>query len=192
MRESAVERTSYADYLALEGPEVPRYEFLDGVVRAMSGGTLEHARLAAKLMEMIGVALAGRPCAVFSPDPKIRVDETNRTTYADLFVVCGQIERSNVDAEAVVNPRVIVEVLSPSTEAYDRGEKSRHYRLLRSLREYVLVSQDEPLVEVWRRDGDGWRLSERGAGQMLRLDSLDVELSIDELYANPLAAPASS
>jgi Uma2 family endonuclease len=100
-----------------------------------------------------------------------------------------RVEHAPDDADAVTNPVVIIEVLSPTTEGYDRGEKARNYRLLPSLREYVLVSQHEPLVEVWEPDGRSWRTREYVAGETIQLRSLGIELAVDELYRDPLAAP---
>ena len=109
----------------------------------MAGGTPEHGRLAAALAGELRGKLRGRPCAVFSSDVRIRIAATDRTTYPDLSVVCGKRETAADDPDALVNPIVIVEVLSDSTEADDRGAKFAHYRRLESLREYVLVSQHE-------------------------------------------------
>ncbi len=177
---------SYPEYLAIERETGLRHEYLDGVVRAMAGGTLEHSRLAARFGRHLGAALAGRPGEAYSSDAKIRIEASNRSTYPGLSVVCGRLERSAIDPEALTNPVVIVEVLSESTEAYDRGEKFRHYRRLESLREYVLVSQTEPLVEVFTREGDAWRVSDYGPGYTIRLASIDAAIPVDELYANPL------
>ncbi len=188
MGEAAAAGVPYAEYLQLERESRLKHEFLDGRVRAMAGGTIEHGRLASRFDHLVRSALGERPCEVFSSDTKLRIDASNRTTYADLSVVCGRLERSRDDPEAVTNPVVIVEVLSESTEAYDRGEKFRHYRRLPSLQEYVLISQDEPLVEVWRRDGDAWRPTEHGPGGAVHLASLDVSVPVDALYANPLGA----
>jgi Uma2 family endonuclease len=188
MSVAARAKLSYDDYLALERDSDQKHEYLDGFARAMAGGTIERARLTSRFDRMLGSALDGRPCSTFSADAKIRIEASNRTTYADVSVVCGKLERSSVDGEAIANPVVIVEVLSPSTEAYDRGEKFRHYRRLPSLREYVLISQERALVEVWRREGDAWRPIDHGPGEVVRLDSIDVTVAVDELYANPLEA----
>src|SRR5690606_11326444 len=127
MYESALPLISYADYLAMERESGLKHEYLDGVVRAMAGGSVEHSRLASRFVRLLDAALRDRPCEAFSSDGKIRIDASNRSTYPDLSVVCGR-ERSEQDPEAIANPVVIVEVLSESTEAYDRGEKFRHYR----------------------------------------------------------------
>ena len=184
--EAAIALVTYADYLRALEPSDVKLEYLDGVVRAMSGGTIEHARLAMQFGVLLATALAGRRCVVLSADARIRVDASNRTFFADASVVCGAIERSPADKEGVANPIVIVEVLSDTTEAYDRGDKFRHYRRLTSLREYVLVSQREPLVEVWRRDRDAWRVEEHGPGGMIVLASVDATLPLEALYANAL------
>lgn len=184
----AAQRSTYAEYLELEAGSETRYEFVDGLVYAMTGGTPEHARLAMKLGAALVAALDAKGCAVYGSDLKLRIEATNRTTYADVVVVCGPEARSTLDPNAVINPTVIIEVLSPSTEASDRGEKWRHYQQLSSLREYVLVAQDEPYVEVFRRDGeqhDEWVLRIARAGQTLDLPSQGVQLPIDALYAAP-------
>lgn len=183
MGEAARAKVPYDEYLAMERASDVKLEYLDGDVRAMSGGTTEHALLSANASVLLGVALRGRPCNVFSSDLKIRIEASDRGVYADVVVICGTLERSPIDHDAVVNPRVIVEVLSDSTEAYDRGEKFRHYRKLPSLAEYVLVSQREPLVELWRREGEAWRPTEHGPGDVVKLASIDAEVSVDELYA---------
>jgi Uma2 family endonuclease len=118
----------------------------------------------------------------------IRVLATNLATYPDLSVVCGRIERDPEDANVVINPIVLIEVLSDSTEAYDRGEKFAHYRRIPSLREYVLVSQHQPRIEVFRRNDDGsWTLYEAATSERAKLASIGCELSVDEVYANALA-----
>lgn len=188
MTEPALAMISYADYLAIERESDLKHEYLDGVVRAMAGGPIEHSRLATNFASELRLALAGRPCAAFSSDGKIRLDASNRATYPDVSVVSGRLERSEQDPDAITNPIVLVEVLSESTEAYDRGEKFRHYRRLTSLREYVLVSQHEPLVEVFARDGDAWRVFEYGPGDTIQLPSVGASITVDALYADPLTS----
>lgn len=175
-------RVSYAEYLELESASDVRLEFVAGMIYAMAGETSEHARLAANWILAIGPLLRDKGCAVFTSDLKIRIDATDRTTYADAVVVCGPDVHSEVDPNAITNPTVIVEVLSPSTEASDRGEKWRHYQRLSSLREYVLISQGEPYIEVSRRDGDEWILRTSGAGQSFELPSRGVSVAVDDVY----------
>lgn len=189
MSEVAIAGVSYAEYLAIEDASELKHEYLDGVVRAMAGGTIEHGRLGAEIIHRLQLEFGERRCQVFSSDTKIHIAASRRTTYADAVVVCGDVQRSELDSEAIANPIVIVEVLSPTTEAYDRGEKFRHYRRLSGVREYVLVSQAPPLVEVWRRDGDAWRVAELGPTETVRLASIDVSLPIDALYAGAVPPP---
>ncbi|MBO6940393.1 MAG: Uma2 family endonuclease [Deltaproteobacteria bacterium] len=179
-----VERISYAEYLERREASEVRLEWLDGVVYAMSGGTVEHARLSAAAVGELRTALRAHGCAVFSADLAIRVEATDRTTYADAVVVCGPETVSPSDQHAVTNPTIIVEVLSPSTEASDRGEKFRHYQRLESLREYVLISQGDPTIEVFERQGNAWLLRTYGAGDSFVLSSQDVEISVDAIYAD--------
>jgi Uma2 family endonuclease len=132
------------------------------------------------------VALKGRPCAVFNSDLRVRVEESDRSTYPDVSVVCREQRTATDDNDAIVNPTLIVEVLSDSTEASDRGEKFAHLQRLPSLMEYVLVSQREPRVELFRRGEGLWMLFTCTAGRV-ELRSLDVALELADVYANPLA-----
>jgi Uma2 family endonuclease len=179
---------SYAAYLEAERRADRRHEYLRGEVYAMAGGSPEHARLAAAVSGELRAALRGRPCAVFSSDLRVRIEETDRTTYPDVTVVCGERRVSAVDPDALTNPTLIVEILSDSTESDDRGEKFAHYRRLASLCEYVLVSQRARRVEVFRRTADGWTLHEAGPSETLRLASIEATLSVDDLYRDPLAS----
>lgn len=183
----AVQRKTYAEYLAFEGEAETKHEFVDGQIVAIAGGTPEHARLAANVSAALVAALRGRPCSVFSADLRVHVPATGRTTYPDVTVVCDERRTADVDADAITNPTVIVEILSPTTEASDRGEKFAHFRRLESLQEYVLVSQDQPRVEVYRRESDVWALRDYGPGPHAELASLDVTLSVDDIYTDPLA-----
>ncbi|MCA9685323.1 MAG: Uma2 family endonuclease, partial [Myxococcales bacterium] len=173
MTDAAPARMDYAAYLEAEAAAEVKHEYLRGEVYAMAGGTPEHAALAMAVGAELTLALRGRPCRVFSSDLRVRIEATDLSTYPDITVVCGALERSAVDPQAVVNPTLIVEVLSDSTEAYDRGEKFSHYRRLPSLRAYVLVSQHEARLEAYIRNDDGaWVLSEAAVGQQLVLDAV--------------------
>lgn len=181
---SAAARTAmtYAEYLAAERVSDVRHEYLRGQVFAMAGGTPEHGRLAASVIVLLG--------PVYTSDVRIRIEETDRSTYPDVSVVCGPRQTAQGDPDALVNPGVLVEVLSDSTEADDRGEKFAHYRRIPSLREYVLVSQRTPRIEVYRRDGSEWILAEATSGGRAVIPSLGVELSVDEVYRDPSAPSA--
>ncbi len=177
---------SYADYLALERASEAKHEYVNGEVYAMAGGTPEHARLQSRLDQLLGVALEGRPCAVFASDLRIRIVDTGRSTYPDVTVVCGRVETAADDEDAVTNPTLIVEVLSRNTEAEDRGPKWAHYQRIEALREYVLVGQDARGVEVFRRDGARWTYESFGPGDTARFESVGAAVAVDELYRNPL------
>ena len=182
---NAAEQTvvSYEAYLALERATDQKHEWLDGQVYAMAGGTPLHAALSARMLIELGRILGDRPCVPYSSDLKIRVPKTKLATYADAAVVCGESRRDDEDRNAVTNPIVLVEVLSDSTERWDRNGKFRHYRKLESLRDYVLVSQHERLIEVYSRDAEGrWVLSEAGEGEAVRVSSLEGNIEVDRVY----------
>lgn len=179
---------TYPDYLARETASEVKHDFVNGEVYAMAGGTPEHGALTASLARVIGSALEGKPCRTFSSDVRVRVESTGGSFYPDLSVVCGKLGTANDDPHAVVNPLVLVEVLSEGTEAFDRGAKAGHYRRLSSLREYVLVSQTERRIEVQRLNDRGtWELYFFGSGERVELASLGISFPIDAVYANPLA-----
>ena len=177
---------SYAEYLALCAAADAKHEYEDGVAVAMTGGSPEHGRLAVALASLLTTALEGRGCRVFSSDVRVRIEQTNRALYPDLSIVCGDVKTASDDEHGIVNPVVIVEVLSPHTEANDRGAKFASYRRLPTLQEYVLVAQAEPRVEVFRREGDHWALYEFGPGNTVEIVSLSVSVAVDRLYRDRL------
>ncbi|MEO0325045.1 MAG: Uma2 family endonuclease [Myxococcota bacterium] len=178
---------SYAEYLAFEEAAGTKHEYVNGAVVAMAGGTIEHGRLAANLTLMIGQLARAAGCSVYFSDVRVRVMATNRTTYPDLTVVCGPVIPAGDDPHAITNPTLLVEVLSPSTEASDRGEKWAHYQRLPSLRAYLLVAQDPARVELFARDASGevWTFQQAGRGQSLQLDALGGSLDVDAVFAGP-------
>jgi Uma2 family endonuclease len=188
MVDVARRRASYAEYVTIANDSGVRYEYIAGEIVAMAGGSVAHARLISRVSAMIDRALDGRPCIVLPSDMRVRIRPADRATYPDLFVVCGEPERDPDDDHAVVNPTVIVEVLSDSSNESDRTDKFAAYRRLRSLSEYVLVSQRERRVEVYRRDGRRWYLEEYGRGELLRLESITAELAVDEMYVDRVGA----
>ncbi|HVH97285.1 MAG TPA: Uma2 family endonuclease [Enhygromyxa sp.] len=179
-------RVPYEEYLRQERLEQQKHEWIDGEVYAMVGGTPEHARLQGRLIRILGAALEGGPCEVYTTDLRVRSRATNIATYADITVVCGDLETDSEDGDAVTNPTLIIEVLSPTTEAYDRGSKGTHYRQIPSLREYVLVSQDTQHIEIFRRNVSGnWSFLEAFAGESVVLESVGCTVSVDEVYKKP-------
>jgi Uma2 family endonuclease len=189
MAATARPRVTYAEYLALEAASLLRHEYVAGVIVAMAGGTIEHGRLIGQVQYLLRVALAGKPCAVLASDVRVRIRSADRTTYPDVLVVCGEIRKDTEDLNAIVNPTVIIEVLSESTASDDREEKGFDYRRLPSLGEYVLISQRERSVEVFRRSAPRrWVVEELLAGERVLLPSLGVELAVDEIYRDGLGA----
>jgi Uma2 family endonuclease len=192
MASAAHHRFSFAEYAQLVEDKGMKLEFLDGQVWAMSGGTPEHARVTTNVSTMLSTALRGRPCAVYSPDLRVRSKATGLGTYADVTVICGEVELDPEDPKqhTALNPRLIVEVLSPSTEEYDRGAKLDHYKTIPSLVEVVLVAHDKREVEVIRREEDGsWSKHIFAETGRVRSAALGVELALDEIYRDPLREP---
>ena len=180
---------TYDEYLEREERSPRKHEYLRGEMVAMAGATPEHAALATSIATALSNAVRGKPCRVYSSDLRIRIRDTDLATYPDVAVVCDRLETSDDDRNGATNPILLVEILSDSTESYDRGAKFDHYRRLPSLREYVLVDQHEPHVEVYRRNESGrFELFEARAGETLELTSIGAVVAIDEIYANPLDA----
>ncbi len=177
---------TYAEYVALEDESSTRHEYLDGEIYAMAGGSPDHAALAAAMIGALRASLRS-PCRPFTSDLRVRIPATGLSTYPDVAVICGKTQRASDDPIAVTNPVLLVEVTSPSTEEYDRGEKLRHYQLLASVREVVFVSHRSRRLTVHRRqDEGGWAVVEAGAGERLELVSVGVHLAVDEVYSEPL------
>lgn len=172
---------SYDDYLQLEEKSPFKLEYSDGEIFAMAGGTPEHGALAMQLVRLLASALPPE-CRVFSSDVKVHVAATDLTAYPDLSVVCGELARADKDRNAIINPRYLVEVTSPSTEVYDRGDKSSQYKQLASLEAILLVSHRRQQVTLMRRDGSTWEHAEYRAGEQLDLAGR-APIDVSELYA---------
>ena len=172
------------DYLGVEEMSAVRHEFLDGQIFAVAGGTPEHAALSAAALVVLGSKLRDGRCRPYSSDLRIRVLATGLATYPDAAVICGEATRDPASPTHVTNPSVVVEVLSASTEEYDRGEKREHYQRIETLREYVLIAQDKRRVEVFARTSDRatWAHRVYGSGDTVELPSLNLTFSADELY----------
>jgi Uma2 family endonuclease len=171
---------SAAEYLDWEPTQEDRYEYWDGEVVAMSGGTRNHNRISLNFSKILDDALINRDCDVYIADVKVQVEPGRKYFYPDVVVTC---DKGDDDAQIVQFPCLIIEVLSPSTEAIDRGAKFARYRQFQSLQEYVLVQVDRPKVEVFRRnDRNQWVLSEYDLDDRLLLESIGVEIAIADLY----------
>jgi Uma2 family endonuclease len=171
-----------ADYLAIEESSAIRHEFSNGEVVAVAGGTPEHAALSAAVVTLLGTEPRGKPCRVYSADLRLRVTETGLATYADASVVRGDPELDPESPTHVTNPTLVVEILSPSTEAYDRGEKRQQYQRMASFRDYVIVGHDRARIDHWRRTEDGWVYDTLGDADVLELPSIGCSIHIGELY----------
>ena len=174
----------FEEYLVMEAASDIKHEWINGLVYAMSRGTPEHGRLSAAMMRALPET---EQCRVYSSDTLIYIEKAEHSTYADASIVCGAIlTRGAKDkngkslGEAITNPRVVVEVLSKSTEHRDRNERFRLFQKLDSLEEYVLVSQDEPCIEVRRRSGRNWISHTARAGETVTIHS--AAISVDAIY----------
>lgn len=165
-----------------------KHEYFDGEIYAMAGGTPEHAMLAAAIISALDRQLHSGPCRVATSDLKVRVLTTGLSTYPDVTVICGPIERDPESTTTIVNPTVLVEVLSDGTEAYDRGEKLQHYMQVPSLRACLLASHREPCIELWTRRDDGWHRSEARAGSQLTIEAIGCSLDVRALYDRAFGA----
>ena len=171
------------EYLAWERKADTKHEYLRGEIIAMSGASYAHSLIVTNISGELYVQLKGGTCEVHTNDMRVRTSPETSYFYPDVVVVCDRPRFEDSTFDTLLNPIALVEVLSPSTQAYDRGEKFRHYQQLTSLQEYILVSQDEVGVERYRRQGTEWQPTEfRSLEDVLSLTSIDCELSLDDIY----------
>lgn len=190
MAEAAAQpRYTVAEYLALEEAAEDKSEFLAGEIFAMADATYEHNAIVSRTFIELGRRLADRECEPLGSDQRIYTPATGLYTYADLLVVCGPKFADERQME-ITNPRVIIEVLSTSTEAYDRGRKFDHYRTFESLTEYVLMAQDRPSIEVRQRTArEQWQMRfYTGLESILQLETLSLEIPLATIYRGVLSA----
>ena len=175
---------SVQEYLRLERLAETKSEYLDGQMVAMTGGTLRHAFIIGNLVGELKRQLKGRSCRVAPNDLRVRIPSANIYTYPDVVVVCGEPSLEDHYADTLLNPKLLVEVLSPATEAFDRGKKLGWYQSLESLSEYLLVSQSSPRIEQYvRQQDDHWLFTAaQGLEALLPLPSIQVGLSLAEVY----------
>jgi Uma2 family endonuclease len=174
------------EYLALERKAQYKSEYINGQIYAMSGASREHNLIAVNVVGEIRSQFRGRTCEAYTSDMRVQVSPGGTYTYPDVVAVCGEPRFEDAEVDTLTNPTVIVEVLSPTTEAYDRGEKFRHYRRLESLAEYVLIAQDKVQVEHYARHGDKgeqWVLTEiSDLAGTLDLTSIGCGLALADIY----------
>ncbi|CAN5184617.1 Uma2 family endonuclease [soil metagenome] len=173
------------EYLEIEERAETRSEFFNGEMFAMSGGSVAHSRIKENLVIEIGSRLKGGKCQTHSSDLRVLVDATGLYTYPDIIILCGPGVYDPANRNTLTNPTAIVEVLSPSTERYDRGTKFRNYQQIPSLSEYILVAQDEAVCERFVRQADGsWALiSFVGLTATMELTSVPVRVPLADIYA---------
>ncbi len=172
------------EYLAFERQAETRSEYYEGEMFAMTGGSRRHNLIVTNVVRELSLQLKKRSCEVYSNDQRVRIPETGLYTYPDIVVACGEPRFEDESFDTLLNPLLIVEILSPTTEAYDRGKKFENYRTIGSLAEYVLVSQDEPRVEQFlRQDGNHWLFTAfAGLEATIPLSSIQCELALAEIY----------
>ncbi|MEE8585320.1 MAG: Uma2 family endonuclease [Acidobacteriota bacterium] len=191
MAVQAEQNISIEEYLAAERQSEIKSEYWNGRMVAMSGASRSHNLIVVNIASELRMQLKGRDCEVYAGDMRLRIPSTNFYTYPDVIVVCGQPELEDSEMDTLLNPTLLVEVLSRSTEDYDRGRKSAYYRSLESLSEYLLVPQDQrPVEQYLRQASDRWMLTQIDDRQAaLHLSSIECELSLQEVYDK---VPASS
>ena len=172
-----------AEYLHLERAATYRSEYFRGEIFAMAGGSPQHSRIKTNVISQLNSQLKGQPCTTYDSDLRIKCP-TGLYTYPDASVICAELEFDDDQRDTVLNPTLLIEVLSKSTEAYDRGKKFDNYRSIPSLREYVLVSQDEPTIQRFLRNDDNtWTLTAvAGLDQTIPLRSIGIDLPLSEVY----------
>ena len=185
-RARRLHRYTYADYVAVEFDSPTRHEFLDGEIYAMAGGSEDHSTLATEVVAALVIATRGRPCKAHTSDMRIYVEACGLATFPDASVICGALQQHPPSpVSTALNPSILVEVTSDSSEDYDTGTKLECYRTIPSLREYIVVSHRERRITVHRRaeHGDWTSYVAITAGRVM-VESVGLELRVDEIYRN--------
>jgi Uma2 family endonuclease len=185
------QRANYADYLAAEQNSEFRHEFLDGVIVAMAGGSDEHNAISGRMAKLLGNRETGS-CRYYTADQRFWIAARIRGRYADGSIICGPPEHPAHDAQATTNPMIIVEVLSPSSEGDDDGDKRSDFQSLASLQAYVLVAQDQRHVKVYRRAGGSWEMTAYRDGDRFELPALSAEIAVADIYHGILDSAGKS
>ena len=177
-------RYTYADYVAVEQESSTKHEFLDGEIYAMAGGTEDHSALAAQVLRALGNAIGDRPCRTHTSDLRLYVEAVGLATFPDGMVICGALQQHPPSPRATaLNPMVLVEVTSDSSEDYDTGDKLEHYRTIPGLRDYIVVSHRERRITIHGRgEAGGWTTRVAIAGGRVAVDSLRTDLIVDDIY----------
>ncbi len=180
------QKSSYSieEYLALEEESIQRHEFFKGEIFAMSGGSIDHGAISVNWTSEIRSKTKGSNCRGFNSDVKVHIESEEAFVYPDASIVCGEVELYNEKNHTILNPAVIIEVLSESTEAYDRGFKFHRYPKIPSLQEYIITSQTIPNVEVYRKEENGWTSYQRYSKmeESVLIRSLGISVPMSEIY----------
>lgn len=174
------------EYLKIERAAEFKSEFFRGEMFAMAGASRRHNQVVSNIIREIGNALKDGPCEIYPSDLRVRVSATGLYTYPDATIVYGESQFEDDQLDTLINPTVVFEVLSESTESYDRGTKVSHYRKLPSVKEYVLIAQDRASVECYvRQESGGWLLQEATSlDEVARFESVDIDIPLSEIYRN--------
>ncbi len=186
MGEALAKKLFYSkeEYLKMEAAADYKSEYYNGEIFAMSGGSLNHSKICFNLNRRVGEAIDNKDCHGFESNMKLAIAKVNSYVYPDLMVVCGDVELAENTSDVITNPVLIIEVLSPSTESFDRGLKFEYYRTIPSLKEYVIISQDKPKTESFFKQTDTiWQYTvTEGLNKTLVFQSLDYEIALQEIY----------
>lgn len=185
MEAKRLDNLSVMEYLEIERETNSKFEYHDGSIYMMSGGTLNHGLICGNIFGEIRSALRakGSNCRAMNSEIKVHIESKNCYLYPDTMIVCGEIDKSENEPNSITNPKVIVEVLSKSTANYDRGDKFYLYRQLESLEEYILIDQKRAQIDTHKRQGDLWKLSRiSGLENELEIEILGIKVKLEEIY----------
>ena len=184
MDPNPVKKMSPEEFLVWERSEELRHEYRDGEVVAMSGARRAHNLISVNMASELRAALKDRDCETYASEMRVWIPKTRLYTYPDIVVVCGEPQFIDDEFDTLLNPVVVVEILSDSTESYDRGRKFEQYRRIETLKEYILISQSRPYVERFVKHGDGfWQLAEfSGSDAVITIDTLDAAIPLAAIY----------
>ncbi len=184
MTSIAIDKISAQEYLSDERKSEPKNEFVDGIVIPMTGASLAHTIICMNVSALIWMHIREKDFTIHSNDLRVYGSQTNSYFYPDIVVIKGEAELTDEHFDTITNPLLIVEVLSESTEGYDRGNKFRAYREIDTLKEYVLISQDKPGIEIFLRNSENiWTLHEaHGLQKSIHFNTIDLNLSLSDIY----------
>lgn len=185
MEATRLNKVGIEEYLSIEAAATEKYEYHDGYIYSMAGGTFNHGMICGNIFGELrsGLKDSGSDCKAMSSEMKLHVAAQNSFLYPDSMVVCDDIEKSKVDPNSVTNPKVIVEVLSKSTSSYDRGDKFYTYRQIPSLKEYILIEQSKAQIEIYTREYDLWKITRvSGLEVELYISSIGLKIQLSDIY----------